>query len=182
MPGSTGRARRGRGSRPRANEDSLHLGTGCTLFDFDVVFWKVNNARRNDGTGRIRLRAPFPSASLKRSYRRVASAGSDYEVESAKPSFLKLPAEEAPPQVVSNTFPVKAVAPEKRLKLEKSDPLGSLEGAMPPPPPKETPVGGQTSLIKTIQSEVEEKLDRQKQENRDIMDTVTAVVNSYDDK
>ena len=53
---------------------------------------------------------------------------------------------------------------------------------MPPPPPKETPVGGQTSLVKTIQSEVEEKLDRQKQENRDIMDTVTAVVNSYDDK
>ena len=77
---------------------------------------------------------------------------------------------------------MKAVAPEKRLKLEKSDPLGSLEGAMPPPPPKETPVGEQTSLVKTIQSEVEEKLDRQKQENRDIMDTVTAVVNSYDDK
>ena len=182
MLGSIGRARRGTGSSPRANEDSRHLGMRCTLFDFDVVFWKVNNAQWNDEAGRRTRPGPFPSASPKRSRHRVTSAQSDYGIESAKPSFFRLPAEEAPPQVVSNTFPVKAVAPEKRLKLEKSDPLGSLEGAMPPPPPKETPVGGQTSLVKTIQSEVEEKLDRQKQENRDIMDTVTVIARAQHDQ
>lgn len=53
---------------------------------------------------------------------------------------------------------------------------------MPPPPPKEVMSEEQTSLVKTIQNEVEEKLDKQKQENRDIMDTVTVIVLWHDEK
>lgn len=43
---------------------------------------------------------------------------------------------------------------------------------MPPPPPKKT-VENPPSLVKVIQSEVEEKLEKQRQDNRDIMETVT---------
>ena len=70
---------------------------------------------------------------------------------------------------MSNAFPVKVTAPEKRLKLDKG---ADFDSAMPPPPPKKT-AENPPSLVKVIQSEVEEKLEKQRQDNRDIMETVT---------
>ena len=70
---------------------------------------------------------------------------------------------------MSNAFPVKVTAPEKRLKLDTG---ADFDSAMPPPPPKKT-AENPPSLVKVIQSEVEEKLEKQRQDNRDIMEPVT---------
>ena len=55
------------------------------------------------------------------------------------------------------------------MKLDKG---ADFDSAMPPPPPKKT-VENPPSLVKVIQSEVEAKLEKQRQDNRDIMETVT---------
>ena len=67
------------------------------------------------------------------------------------------------------------MAPEKRIKLDKSL---NLDNAMPPPPPIQKPLQKEEENavqndISTIQSEVEKKLEIQKESNRDVMETIT---------
>lgn len=71
--------------------------------------------------------------------------------------------------------PIKVTAPEKRIKLDKSS---NLDNAMPPPPPIQKPMqkeeeNAAQNDISTIQSEVEKKLEIQKENNRDVMETIT---------
>ena len=54
------------------------------------------------------------------------------------------------------------MVPEKRVHIEK-DSLEQEE--MPPPPPMK-------SVLTSIQNEVEKKLEKQKEENGDVMDKV----------
>lgn len=61
---------------------------------------------------------------------------------------------------------MKVTVPEKRTKIEKS------EMEMPPPPPVQTKSSA-SSLISAIHEEVEQKLEKQKEENRDVMEIVT---------
>ena len=46
-----------------------------------------------------------------------------------------------------------------------------------PPPPRKTTVGKQQSVLAEIQSEVERKLEIQRENNRDVMDTITVITN-----
>ena len=94
---------------------------------------------------------------------------------STKPSFLKLHETKEEPKVISNVHPIKVTAPEKRIKLDKSS---NLDNAMPPPPPIQKPMQKEEENavqndISTIQSEVEKKLEIQKENNRDVMETIT---------
>ena len=61
---------------------------------------------------------------------------------------------------------MKVTVPEKRTRFEKS------EMEMPPPPPVPTK-SNSSSLISAIHEEVEQKLEKQKKENRDVMEIVT---------
>ena len=63
---------------------------------------------------------------------------------------------------VLNSKSVKVTAPEKRIHIGK-DSLEQEE--MPPPPPVK-------SVLTSIQSEVEKKIEKQKEENGDVMDKV----------
>ena len=63
---------------------------------------------------------------------------------------------------VLNSKSVKVTAPEKRIHIGK-DSLEQEE--MPPPPPVK-------SVLSSIQSEVEKKIEKQKEENGDVMDKV----------
>lgn len=82
---------------------------------------------------------------------------------------------------------MKVTAPEKRIRIEK--PV-IIQQEMPPPPsvhptpesldslvaspaPLAPPSVSSASLITTIQGEVEQKLEKQKEDNRDVMETVT---------
>lgn len=94
---------------------------------------------------------------------------------SAKSSFLKLHETKEEPKVISNVHPIKVTAPEKRIKLDKGN---SLDNAMPPPPPMPKSVQREEENvvqndISTIQSEVEKKLEIQKESNRDVMEKIT---------
>ena len=53
---------------------------------------------------------------------------------------------------------------------------------MPPPPPVQPPKSNSSSLISAIHEEVEQKLEKQKEENRDVMEIVTVeeVERSYE--
>lgn len=82
---------------------------------------------------------------------------------------------------------MKVTVPEKRVRVEKP---ATIQQEMPPPPPVQpTPepmnplptssaplTTSSASLITTIQGEVEQKLEQQKKENRDVMETVTVKI------
>ena len=104
---------------------------------------------------------------------------------SGRTSFLK---QQESSLVINNAHSVKVTVPEKRVRVEK--PATIQQEMLPPPPVQPTPepmnplptssaplTTSSASLITTIQGEVEQKLEQQKKENRDVMETVTVRFN-----
>lgn len=74
-------------------------------------------------------------------------------------------------QIVRNAIPIKATAPEKRLKLSK-EPETIQSNTDTSEKETESVIEKKQSLISILQSEVEEKLEKQQEANKDVMDTV----------
>lgn len=73
---------------------------------------------------------------------------------------------EEPVQIVRNAFPIKVSAPEKRIKLTKD-----------PEPLIDTKQEKQeSSLLVSLQTAVEQKLEKQQKENKDVMERVIVLI------
>lgn len=147
---------------------SLHLPKVNRIRCY-VVSFKVHYGFHHPEVERKSRERPFDSASPVRNGVELVFPAHNSHVdlsgsEQKQPLFKSNDAEPGP--VITNANSVKVTVPEKRTRIEKS------EVEMPPPPPVPTK-SNSSSLISAIHEEVEQKLEKQKKENRDVMEIVT---------